>query len=63
MQNLLISLALGLASKMLTSACFDKMIFIGLHWIAQKTTNEVDNQFVQTGAEAAGLKEWYNSLK
>jgi hypothetical protein len=63
MQNLILSLGLGLLSKMLTSACFDKMIFIGLHWVAKKTTNEVDDQFVATGAEAAGLKEWYANLK
>jgi hypothetical protein len=63
MQNLLISLVLGLLSKMLTSACFDKMVFIGLHWIAQKTTNEVDNEAVAVMAEAAGLKDWYKDLK
>jgi hypothetical protein len=63
MQNLFISLGLGLLSKMLTSTCFDKMVFLGLHWIAQKTTNQVDDEAVAVMAEAAGIKDWYQGLK
>ena len=63
MYNVLISLLLGILSKLVTADFFEKMILMGIHWIALKTTNELDNETGVAIAEALGKKEWYLTLK
>jgi hypothetical protein len=56
MGDLLIKMLLGIGRRMLTEALLSRLIVHSSHFLAQKTTNKLDDQMVDTVAEALGVK-------
>lgn len=63
MYNILITVLLGIVSKLMTQAFFEKTILLGLHWISKRTDNTMDDAMMMNIATALDWKDWYESLK
>ena len=63
MFNLLIRLLIGVLTKLVTADFFEKMVLMSIHWISQKTTNNLDNTAGLAIADALGKTTWYENLK